>query len=138
MKKLFAIIALLWSVSADALTAIDSTTWNNVQNASKNIIMDCDCSIVNNPDGTQTVMIKSVRHIHKVGGQISCVVASPYQFFSGMANNPQSLYSAMLNGGGNLWISSDNGVTWESVVTVPGKLFPQMTLASPDPWCIGK
>jgi hypothetical protein len=136
MKKFIFLLFFAFSLPTWALTPIDVTTWGAVTAASANIIVDCDCVTTTNADGSQNVSIKSFRHIHKVGGQISCVVANPTQFFMGMANRPQSLAAAMLTGGGQLWISSDDGATWQSIVAVPGKLFPQITAATPDPWCL--
>jgi hypothetical protein len=126
-------ILLLFPMKVMAIQSIDISTWGAVTNSSNYIIIDCDCTEVINTDGSKSVTINKVRHIHKVGGQTTCVIASPSDFFINIANKPVSLYTAMIQSGGSSWVTNDN-VTWYRLIMSPFRLYAE----TPDPWCIGK
>jgi hypothetical protein len=131
MKKFIFLLFFAFSLPTWALTPIDVTTWGAVTAASANIIVDCDCTVVVNTDGSKNVTINKVRHLHKVGGQTSCVVVNPSDFFVNMANKPISLYIALTQSGGSLWVTNNN-LTWFRVISSPFKMYAE----TPDPWCL--
>ena len=132
MKSIFPMLLFLMSLPAHALRlqSIDINDWNaTYTRVVPRINVDCDCSLVLNPDGTTSILFSRFSSIRKVGNDITCVVGSPADFLQATGAG-MSLLNALLMGGGASWTSYDNGVTWWRIM--PGSKYPE----APDSWCL--
>lgn len=128
---LFFLLLIAPMTSSARLLSISLGDWDAAYSrVAPKIIVDCDCIVTENPDGTKNVSFNKFRFIKKVGNEISCVIANPSDFLTTIASNPMSLLYALFGGGGASWSSYDNGVTWRRIT--PGNSVPEV----PDAWCL--